>query len=134
MPAEFNFHTTIPVRITDINYGGHAGNDSILSIIHEARMQFLTSMGFTEMDVSGVSLIMGDVVIEFKNELFYGDVISASVKAVDFTRAGFDIYYRLMNKENKMIVLAKTGMICFDYNKRKVVALPEAAIMLFEKN
>ena len=31
------FITTIHVRIGDINYGGHVGNDAILSIIHEAR-------------------------------------------------------------------------------------------------
>jgi len=29
----------IPVRITDINYGNHVGNDAFVSIIHEARMQ-----------------------------------------------------------------------------------------------
>ncbi|MCU0364969.1 MAG: hypothetical protein MUE93_04775 [Ignavibacteriaceae bacterium] len=32
-PDKFIFSTEIPIRITDINYGGHLGNDSLLSII-----------------------------------------------------------------------------------------------------
>ena len=41
VPSTFSFQTTIPIRITDVNYGGHVGNDSILSILHEIRIQFL---------------------------------------------------------------------------------------------
>ena len=41
LPEQFLFSTNIAVRITDINYGGHVGNDSFLSLIHEARQQFL---------------------------------------------------------------------------------------------
>ena len=70
LPDKFSFSTSIPIRITDLNYGGHVGNDSILSLIHEARMQFLNEFGFTEMEFGGVSLIMSDVAMEFKNEIF----------------------------------------------------------------
>ena len=46
LPAKFSFSTNIPIRITDINFGGHVGNDTILSIIHEARAKFFTSFGY----------------------------------------------------------------------------------------
>jgi YbgC/YbaW family acyl-CoA thioester hydrolase len=127
LPEGFNFSTTIPIRITDLNYGGHVGNDKVLSIIHEARMQFLKSFGYTEMKFENVSLIMSDVAIEFKSELFYGDVITAFVAAINFTRSGFDIYYKLM-KENTIAAIAETGMVCFDYEKRKVVSVPQKAV------
>ena len=52
---------TIPVRITDINYGNHLGNSSLVEIIHEARMQFLSQHGFTEMNAGGSSLIMSEL-------------------------------------------------------------------------
>lgn len=137
LPDGFFFSTHIPVRITDINYGGHAGNDTILSIIHEARMQFLDSYGYTELNFAGIGLIMSDVGIEFKGELFYGDTIIASVTASDFTRAGFDIYYKLetvreargihQNQKTVLIAVAKTGMVGYDYTKKKVAAIPEGA-------
>ena len=133
LPVAFPFSCQIPVRITDINYGGHAGNDTVLSIIHEARMQFLKSMGYSEMEFAGVGMIMSDVTIEFKNELFYGDVIIASVVTGEISRIGFDLLYKLetmrpANSERKVLVAAaKTGMICYDYKKKKIVSVPTEA-------
>ncbi|MBD0333762.1 MAG: thioesterase, partial [Chitinophagaceae bacterium] len=68
LPQQFIFHTTIPIRISDLNYGGHLGNDSILSLVHEARVQFLQQYNCKELDVYGVGLIMSDAAIEFKQE------------------------------------------------------------------
>ena len=128
LPETFIFSTSIPVRITDINYGGHVGNDSVLSLLHEARMQFLKYHGYTELSFAGVGLIMADATIEFKGEAFYGDVLKAYVAAGEFSRIGFDLYYKLVKGEKETVVVsAKTGMVCFDYEKRKVVAVPGEA-------
>ncbi len=130
LPANFHFNTNIPVRITDLNYGGHVGNDTILSIIHEARVQYLASLGYSELNMEGASLIMADAAIEFKAELFYGDVITAYVTASEFSRVGFNLYYKLEKRSGDVIIdvaFAKTGMICFNYENRKVAKLPAAA-------
>ena len=131
LPETFSFTTTLPVRITDLNYGGHVGNDTILTLLHEARVQYLKHLGYSELDLAGVSLIMADVAIEFKAELFYGDALQAAVNEAEFTRAGFELYYKLfVQKEEKevTIALAKTGMVCFNYNTRKVTAIPQEAV------
>ena len=129
LPVEFGFTAEIPVRITDLNYGGHVGNDTILSLIHEARMQFLSHHGYTtELNLDGVGLIMTDAAIEFKSELFYGEVVLASVAVSSFTKFGFEIYYKLEKSlaEKKLLVAAaKTGMLCFDYSKKKIATVPE---------
>ncbi|HTE23405.1 acyl-CoA thioesterase [Flavitalea sp.] len=130
LPSNFSFRVTIPVRITDINYGGHVGNDSVLSIMHEARMQFLKYHGYSELDFGGTGLIMNDVGIEFKNELFYGDSIIASVSAGDFSKVSFDLYYKFEKSTGEKLVLvaaAKTGMICYNYDQKKISVVPEAA-------
>lgn len=132
LPEHFSFHTTIPIRITDINYGGHAGNDSILSIIHEARIQFLKHHGYDEKNVAGVGLIMNDVAIEFKKELYYGDTLNIAVTATTFERVSFDLFYRLdtiRNEKQITVAVAKTGMVCFDYATRKITAVPGEATM-----
>ena len=131
LPESFQFITHIPVRITDVNYGGHVGNDTVLTIIHEARMQWLASMGFSEMQFGGVGMIMSDVGIEFKNELFYGDIILASVTVGDISKIGFEIFYKLEKDSNgKKIVVAsaKTGMVCYDYSAKKIAAIPSIAL------
>ncbi|MFI5124118.1 MAG: acyl-CoA thioesterase [Chitinophagales bacterium] len=130
LPGSFPFSTSFPVRITDLNYGSHVGNDTILSFIHEARVRFLDSLGYTELDMEGAGLIMSDVAILFKKEIFYGDEISLSVAAMDFTRAGFDLVYKLEKNTNSattLLAIAKTGMVCYDYSLKKITGLPDAA-------
>jgi acyl-CoA thioesterase FadM len=126
-PSEKSLFTaTISVRIGDINYGNHVGNDAILSIIHEARMQMLGSVGFTELDVAGDALIMADVMIAFKAESFYGDILKVDIYADEITTFTFDLLYRLSTIRNGMetdIAHAKTGMVCFDYKERRVVGM-----------
>ena len=131
LPENFSFTTSISIRITDLNYGGHVGNDSFLSLIHEARQQFLNHYGYTELDFAGVGLIMADVAIEYKRELNYGDIVIISVAANGFDKLGFDLFYKLEVKNDQNTVSAskaKTGMICFDYNLKKKVSVPEEAI------
>ena len=128
LPQEFTFSTIIKVRITDLNYGGHVGNDSFLSLVHEARQQFLDHFGYTELDLENVSLIMADAALEFKKELSYQDEVKISVSASDFDKYGFDIFYKLEVIIDGELVLAgkaKTGMMCYDYNRRKLMAVPE---------
>jgi len=128
LPEHFVFSTTIPVRITDLNYGKHVGNDTILSMIHEARVQYLQQLGYGELDLAGVGVIMSDVGIEFKSELFYGDEVIASVAAADLSKISFDLYYKLEKRSGdttQLVAVAKTGMVCYDYAKKKVAAIPE---------
>lgn len=130
LPADFAYTSVIPVRITDLNYGNHVGNDTILSLIHEARVQYFHSLGYGELNFAGTGLIMADVGIEYKAELHYGDIVRASVAAGDFSRLGFDLYYKLEKETNGKTILvaaAKTGMVCFDYEKKKVAMLPAEA-------
>lgn len=127
LPENLPFTTEIPVRITDINYGGHVGNDAILAIVHEARVRFLAHYGFTESNIDGVGIIMTDSVIVYKCEGFYGDIITIQVSVTDFTRTGCDFVFLLRNKENgREIARAKTGIVFFDYNERKVKVTPQA--------
>jgi acyl-CoA thioester hydrolase len=131
LPEQFHFTTNIPIRITDVNYGNHVGNDTVLSLIHEARMQYLQHHGLSELNLGGPGIIMSDVGIQFKHELFYGDVVIASVAAGAFSKVAFDLYYKLEKRsEDKMLIVAtaKTGMVCYDYEKKKTVSIPEAVV------
>ena len=118
----------IPVRIGDINYGNHVGNDAFVQIIHEARMLWLKQYGYTELKIEGIGLIMSDLAIEFKQESFYGDIIEVKLSAAEISRVSFELYYQLFairNDENILLANAKTGMVCYNYDAKKVAAIPE---------
>ena len=127
LPARFPFSTDIPVRITDVNYGGHLGNDSLLSLLQEARLQFLREHAYSEKDVEGRGMIMLDAVVLYRSEAFYGDLLRIEVAVADVGPHGCDLLYRVTQKESgKEVSRAKTTIAFFDYAKRKVVEVPDA--------
>jgi acyl-CoA thioesterase FadM len=126
LPDKFDFFTELPIRVSDINYGGHLGHDTILSFTHEARVRLLSKYGFTEMDIDGAGLIISDVVIVYKSEAFYGETLKIGIATRDFSKYGCDFVYKITEKETvREIARAKTGIVFFDYKERKVVSVPE---------
>lgn len=126
VPKSFPFSTTIQVRVTDLNYGGHMGNDTMLSLMHEARNRFLKHYGYTEMDMEGAGLIMSDVAVQYKAEAFAGDELVFEMTAFDFSVTSFDLFYYITRSaDKKLIAIAKTNMVCFDYDQRRMKDVPE---------
>jgi acyl-CoA thioester hydrolase len=130
LPTHVFFTAEIPARITDVNYGGHLGNDSLLSILHEARVQFLKKFGFSELNVGGASIMMTDAVLVYKAEIFYGDVLTIEIGVDDIQTAGADITYRVRVGE-KEAARAKTGIVFFDYANRRILETPQVFRDLF---
>ena len=131
LPETFSFTTRLAVRITDLNYGNHVGNDKVLSLLHEARVLYLVSLGYSERQLEGVSLIMADAGLIFKQEMYYGDELLISIRPEAFSRVGFDLVYKIEKKNGEewiTAVVAKTAMTCFNYDLKKVVSLPAAAL------
>ena len=120
LPKTFLFSTTIPIRVTDLNYGGHLGNDAVLGIVHEARMRFLNHLGYqNEMSIEGLGLIMADAAIRFMGEGFYGMELTCSIAAEEISERSFDLIYSIQNKKDQqMIASVKTGMVCYDYTAK----------------
>ncbi|NIP29372.1 MAG: thioesterase [Candidatus Dadabacteria bacterium] len=126
LPDKYIFSTELPPRISDINYGGHLGHDSVLSLTHEARVRFLTEHNYTEMDIEGVGLIMSEVGITYKSETFYGDIVKIHIGVGELGKTYFEMIYFLENKKNnKEIARVKTRMVLFDYEQRKTMEIPK---------
>ncbi len=135
LPEKFIFKTEIVIRVSDLNYGGHLGNDSVLSICHEARLRFLKDLGYSELDIEGSGIIMSDAAIQYKGEGFHGDELIIEIGVSDFTKNACDFVYRLTNKENaKIIALVKTGIVFYDYKLRKILVMPEEFKTKIKKN
>ena len=129
------FRASLTVRISDINYGNHVGNDAFVSMIHEARMQWLTTKGFTELDIVGTGLIMSDLVVEFKQECFYGEQLQVDLIKGEISKVGFELYYLIYSNRNgtrELLCKARTGMVCYNYAEKKVSAIPGGLTDLLE--
>ncbi len=125
MPHHFQYETHMQVRITDLNYGNHLANNALPGYIHEARVRFLNHLGYSEVDVEGVGIIMGDAAIIYKTQAYYKDTLRIEVTVSDLSRKSCDFYYRITNQDRKIIALAKTAIVFFDYRQNKPASIPE---------
>jgi YbgC/YbaW family acyl-CoA thioester hydrolase len=127
LPEVFIFSTEMKIRVTDLNHGGHVGNDRFLALLQEARMEFLAFYGYSELNVEGVGLIIRDAAIEFKKELHYNQTIQIDVAITGIDAKGFDLYYKIHIKNINELTLAataKTGMLCYNYQEKKLAQVP----------
>ncbi len=128
IPDNLPFATELEVRVGDVNYGGHLGNDALLGLLHEARIRFLNRLGYREDDVAGHGLIMSDAAIVYKAQARLGDRLRIEVGAAEFHGSGCDVVYRVVRvPDGTLVALAKTGIVVFDYSRGRPVRWPEAA-------
>ena len=99
-------------------------NDALLSIIHEARVRFLKSMGYTELNIEGTGIMLADAVIVYKSQSYYGDSLSIEVGVGDISKKSCDFFYRVTKKDKTVVALCKTTIAFFDYQNQKPVRIP----------
>lgn len=130
----YEYKATLQVRITDINIANHLGHVELIGMMHEARHQFFTRLGFSELNIGGenTGIVIIDLVTNYLLEVFAGDIIDIDLKIDDLTEKSFRVYYRLKRGDD-VIALAETGIAPFVYGAKKAVPVPAAFIESLRK-
>lgn len=126
LPPRFIFATDVQVYVSHVNQGGHLDNAQLLSLVSEARLRFFKSLGYTEGDVEGRAIVVGDMVAQYKSEAFHGEVLRIAMVPADFNKYGFDLVFRMAETTTgREVARGKTGVVFIDRASRKVAPLPE---------
>lgn len=126
LPAQFSFATEVPLLISHINYGNHLDNTQLLGVVSEARVRFLKSMGYAEMDVEGCGIIVADAAVQYRSEAFHGELMRIELAATDFHAHGCDLVWKMSEASTgREVARGKTGIVFFDYEARSKAAVPE---------
>lgn len=133
LPEQFPFATEITLYLSHINYGGHLDNALLLTVVSEARARFFQSLGYSELDVEGVGIVVSDAALQYRSEAFHGEVMLVRMSAADFGGKGCDLLW-CMNElsSHREVARGKTGIVFFDYATRKVSQVPEKFRARFE--
>ena len=131
---QFYYSTPLTVRVTDINGANHLGNDSMISMISEARALFLFEYGVAETEPDGTGIIVTDLATTYRAEAHARDQLLFEVGVMDFNKYGGDVIFRITRpKDKKLIAMAKQGFVFFNYKTSQVVAMPEEFESKFER-
>jgi 4-hydroxybenzoyl-CoA thioesterase len=126
LPAQLPFSTEITLYLSHMNYGGHLDNALLLTIVSEARARFFKSLGYTELDVEGVGIIVSDAALQYRSEAFHGEVMVVRMGAAEFGSKGCDLLWCMNEKTTgREVARGKTGIVFFDYTTRKIAPVPD---------
>lgn len=127
LPERFAFATELEVRVSDLNYGNHLGNDGVLTLVHEARRRYLRSLGEDEIGAEGTGFVIADAALIYRAQAFYGDRLKVEVTAAEFQSRSCTFFYRV-SKDGVTVAEARTGVVCFDFKTQKAMAMPAALL------
>jgi acyl-CoA thioesterase FadM len=115
------------VGISDVNYAKHLDSVAMVNILHEARLQFLAGLGFTEGNIFGLGMVVTDLAVDYRSESFANDLLIVDVGVSGFNRYGFDIGLQVTNSALDAVVCnAKMGVVFFDFDRHQITELPPA--------
>lgn len=125
LPEHFVFAADIQIYISHVNQGGHLDNAQLLTLVSEARVRFFKALGYTEGNVAGFAIVVGDLVAQYKSEGFHGETMRVSMVPQDYNKYGFDLVYRMECLDTaREVARGKIGIVFIDRENRKVAPVP----------
>jgi len=127
LPDEFLFSMRHRVGLSELNYARHLNSVAMVHILHEARLQFLANLGFSESNVFGLGMVVTDMAVDYRSESFANDWLTIDVGVGRFNRYGCNIGFRITNTAlEKVVCNATMGVVFFDFDKHKIAHIPKA--------
>lgn len=128
------FRTEYKVKISDINYGNHMGNQIPLELFHQVRMEFLTKEGLSELNIGdGVGTIQRESWIKYNKEVFFGETLTLEIEDIIIERVSMIIKYNVLKENGENAVEGTTTMLGYSYENKKVSKIPDSFKNLVEK-
>ena len=125
--STYPFSTEIQIYISHVNQGGHLDNAQLLTLVSEARVRFFKSLGYFERGVEGALTVVGDIVAQYKSEGFHGETMRVEMLPDDFNKYGFDLRFRMSERETRReVALGKIGIVFVNPENRQVSLIPPA--------
>jgi len=127
--GHYPFSAGFVVRVGDLNYGNHLGNDGVVTLLHHARALMFRDLGYTELDFGdGVTgTVMSDLVVSYTAEAFLFDELVIESGISEVATSSFRVHQRMTRGETQ-IALAEVGIAAFDFSVRKLARFPDALL------
>ncbi|OBF12360.1 thioesterase family protein [Mycobacterium sp. ACS4331] len=125
MPGE-RYVTPVPVRWSDIDMYQHINHATMVTILEEARVPFLSEAFGPTITTTG--LLIAEVKVSYKGQLRLVDtplqvtIWVKRLRAVDFT-LGYEVRSVSADPDSRPAVIAETQLAAFDIEEQKLVRL-----------
>jgi|ERR1035437_1710188 acyl-CoA thioester hydrolase len=135
----FKHKTLIQIRFKDVDMMGHVNNANHFTYLEIARAKYFDDVVAEEVNWSKEGIILAKSTCDYKMPILFNDKVFVHTKCTRMGNKSFELHYKIIKEENsKEILLAEASSIqvCFDYEKRENILMPEKwkkKIEAFEK-
>jgi acyl-CoA thioester hydrolase len=128
----YEFQAQFQVEPQHINDGGHLGNDSLISLVGDARAHLFHTLGLSELNLGygQTGIIIADLIVNYKAEAFLSDQLLIETHVGEIMKKGFRIFHRV-TRGSKLIALVETGCVTYDYREKKPASIPDGFLKRF---
>jgi len=106
----------IKIYYHDTDCGGVVYYANYLKYLEEARTEFFEVRGIMikELSQNGTLFVVARQEIDYKSPAFYGDTLTVDTRVSNISGARVGFEYDIKNQEGRLIVGAKTILVCVD--------------------
>jgi acyl-CoA thioester hydrolase len=121
----FKIVSEVPVRFSDTDAMGHVNNAMYLSYMECARVAYLREvLGVVKIEDFGV--ILARVEIDYKSPAFHHETVRVGCRVSELGGSRVSMDYRIEEKSaGRLVALAKSVLVTYDYKAARVVRVPE---------
>ncbi|MFH0827366.1 MAG: thioesterase family protein [Candidatus Omnitrophota bacterium] len=114
--------------------GGVVYYAKYLEFLEEARTEYMAEHGaaLKDLGAEGIFFVVGRQEIDYKFPAHYADILTVDTKIGDISRASIEFLNEIKNQDQKLIVQARTLLVCVD-KRFKAKSIPGTLRSLLKK-
>ena len=130
----YPYTVSIEVSFRDLDAMGHVNNAVYLTYIETARIKYLVELLGLK-SLQELPVIMAEATCTYKSPALFGEQLAVGVGIARFGAKSFDMAYQVAAADGRLVALARTVQVMYDYAAARTVAVPEdfrAAVRAFQ--
>jgi acyl-CoA thioester hydrolase len=121
----YPYTINVEVSFRDLDAMGHVNNAVYLSYLETARIKYLLEL-LAVTSLHELPVIMAEATCTFKAPAFFGEQLTVGVGVSRFGSKSFDMTYRIDAGDGRLIALAKTVQVMYDYAGARTIVVPDS--------
>jgi acyl-CoA thioester hydrolase len=123
----FRLVSDAQVRFADTDALGHVNNAVYLNYLEIARVDYLKAV-LGRLDVKDFGVILARAEVDYKSPAFPHETLRVGCKVDSLGGSSINMSYRVEDKKTgRLVALAKTVLVAYDYALGKPVRIPQDA-------
>jgi acyl-CoA thioester hydrolase len=134
LTGPFPHVVTTTVRFADTDARGHVNNASYLTYCEIARLRYWSDVSA---EMGPESLILADARITYRDQTYFGEVVTVQSRASRIGRSSFTLEHRLLagrpGEVPRLVAVSESVLVRYDYEEAKAIPLSDEQVGAIER-